>query len=142
MNVKNIMILVLVVLGLIASLGCIETGSNSGPTPEVTLNNYVKYYNNIESDKIYELFNANMKQEYSKDKLYNLLSANRLNFEIDDYEIRDEIKSENSVLMSVDVTWNIRGMVRETRSHLIEFVLEDDVWKISSEPFLNPSSKQ
>ena len=138
MNVKNTMILALVILGLFASLGCTETASSSRSTPESTLSNYVKYYNNVESDKMYELLNSDMKQKSSKNKLYNVLSANSLSFRIDDYEIIDKIESENSVLMSVDITWNIQSMVQKTKNHPMEFVLEDGVWKMSSDPFLHP----
>ena len=41
MNVKNVMVLVLVFLGLVLSLGYTETVSSSISTPESTLNNYV-----------------------------------------------------------------------------------------------------
>lgn len=41
MNVKNVMVLVLIFLGLVSSLGCTETISSLRSTPENTLNNYV-----------------------------------------------------------------------------------------------------
>lgn len=110
-------------------LGCI-----GGPesTPEESLGDYISYYNAGEFNKIYdELLSSEVKEEYSKDEFYNMNSISEATFHIEDYEITDRTEENNSVLLTVDVSWNVEALdIQRTKTHNIEFVVEDNRWKM------------
>lgn len=101
-KIVSLFIMFLCVATLIGCIGAPES------TLEETLDDYISYYNAGEFNKIYdELLSAEVKEEYSKDEFYNMNSISEAAFHIDDYEITDRIEENNSVILTVNVSWNV-----------------------------------
>jgi hypothetical protein len=108
------------------SFGCTESITSN---PENTLKKYVIYYNGIQGDDIYDLFSNDLKKEYSKDQIHNIVYAT--DYSISDYEIIEKTVTDKVTTLNVDITWDMEG-IHITNNYNIEFVFEDDEWKINS----------
>ena len=85
---------------------------------------------------MYDLLSNEMKKYYTKDDLANKLSIRKEmgDLGIKDYNIIEKtVVSENVVTMKVEIVWNLDGY-QKTKTHNTEFVLEDGLWKINSDP--------
>ncbi|OBZ36073.1 MAG: hypothetical protein A9957_04195 [Methanohalophilus sp. DAL1] len=126
MRKKNLILVTLVLLVLMFSFGCTESITSN---PENTLKKYVIYYNGIQGDDIYDLFSNDLKKEYSKDQIHNIVYAT--DYSISDYEIIEKTVTDKVTTLNVDITWDMEG-IHITNNYNIEFVFEDDEWKINS----------
>jgi len=85
---------------------------------------------------MYDLLSNEMKEYYTKDDLANKLSIRKEMgiYGINDYNIIEKtVVSETVVTMKVEIAWNLDGY-QKTEIHNTEFVLEDGLWKINSDP--------
>ena len=128
MSEMNLIVVALVLLGLVFSFGCTESISS----PENTLKEYVSYFNGFQGDNIYDLLSNDLKKSYSKDQTNNIVYAKRQDYQISDYNIIEKTVSENITTLNVDITWDIEG-IHKTNNYNIEFVFEDDEWKLNSD---------
>jgi len=129
LNTKIIVVLIL--LGTLLAIGC-----TSEPTPENTLKEQISYIKFNQGNEMYDLLSNEMKEQYTKDKLANKLSVRKEMgiLGIKDYNIIEKtVVSENVVTMKVEIVWNLEGY-QKTETHNTEFVLEDGLWKINSNP--------
>jgi len=130
MNKKTIVV-VLILLGTLLAIGC-----TSEPTPENTLKEQIYCIKFNQGNEMYDLLSSEMKKQYTKDKLANKLSVRKEMgiLGIKDYNIIEKtVVSENVVTMKVEIVWNLDGY-QKTETHNTEFVLEDRLWKINSNP--------
>lgn len=145
-NHKKIFFVFLIVLGLVASLGCINSEDNkdtqqiqttqikfpSVPEPSKTIDLYVFSFNKMQFGYIYDnLLSNELKKGKSKDDVHNLLNAYRTQgIDIVEYNIIDKTGLENITKMEIEFVWSIDGY-RKTETKNVTLVLEDDSWKIS-----------
>ena len=129
MNKKTIVVLIL--LGTLLATGC-----TSEPMPENTLKEQIYCIKFNQGNEMYDLLSNEMKEYYTKDDLANKLSIRKEMgiYGINDYNIIEKtVVSETVVTMKVEITWNLDGY-QKTEIHNTEFVLEDGLWKINSDP--------
>ena len=129
MNKKTIMVLIL--LGTLLATGC-----TSEPMPENTLKEQIYCIKFNQGNEMYDLLSNEMKEYYTKDDLANKLSIRKEMgiYGINDYNIIEKtVVSETVVTMKVEIAWNLDGY-QKTEIHNTEFVLEDGLWKINSNP--------
>ena len=130
-KVNTKIIVVLILLGTLLSIGC-----TSEPTPENTLKEQIYCIKFNQGNDLHDLLSNEMKEHYTKDNLANKLSIRKEAgiLGIKDYNIIEKtVVSENVVTMKVEIVWNIQGY-QKTETHNTEFVLEDGLWKINSNP--------
>lgn len=143
---RKVILIFLIVLGLVASLGCINSEDNkdtqqiqttqkkipSIPEPSKTIDLYVFSFNKLQFGYIYDnLLSNELKKGKSKDDVYNLLNAYRTQgIGIVEYNIIDKSGTENITNMEIEFVWSIDGY-RKTETKNVTLVLEDDNWKIS-----------
>jgi hypothetical protein len=121
---------------LVASLSAVFfSGCIGGPesTPEETLDDYISYYNSGEFNKIYDdLLSSDVKDDFTRDEFYNLNRISEATFRINGYEITGRSDENDSVILNVDVIWNVNALdIQRTKTHTIEFVVEDNRWKMN-----------
>lgn len=129
MNKKTIVVLIL--LGTLLATGC-----TSEPMPENTLKEQIYCIKFNQGNEMYDLLSNEMKEYYTKDDLANKLSIRKEMgiYGINDYNIIEKtVVSETVVTMKVEIAWNLDGY-QKTEIHNTEFVLEDGLWKINSNP--------
>lgn len=129
MNKKTIVVLIL--LGTLLATGC-----TSEPMPENTLKEQIYCIKFNQGNEMYDLLSNEMKEYYTKDDLANKLSIRKEMgiYGINDYNIIEKtVESETVVTMKVEIAWNLDGY-QKTEIHNTEFVLEDGLWKINSDP--------
>lgn len=129
MNKKTIVVLIL--LGTLLATGC-----TSEPMPENTLKEQIYCIKFNQGNEMYDLLSNEMKEYHTKDDLANKLSIRKEMgiYGINDYNIIEKtVVSETVVTMKVEITWNLDGY-QKTEIHNTEFVLEDGLWKINSDP--------
>lgn len=129
MNKKTIVVLIL--LGTLLATGC-----TSEPMPENTLKEQIYCIKFNQGNEMYDLLSNEMKEYYTKDDLANKLSIRKEMgiYGINDYNIIEKtVVSETVVTMKVEIAWNLDGY-QKTEIHNTEFVLEDGLWKINSDP--------
>jgi len=129
MNRKTIVVLIL--LGTLLATGC-----TSEPMPENTLKEQIYCIKFNQGNEMYDLLSNEMKEYYTKDDLANKLSIRKEMgiYGINDYNIIEKtVVSETVVTMKVEIAWNLDGY-QKTEIHNTEFVLEDGLWKINSDP--------
>lgn len=123
--------MVLILLGTLLATGC-----TSEPMPENTLKEQIYCIKFNQGNEMYDLLSNEMKEYYTKDDLANKLSIRKEMgiYGINDYNIIEKtVVSETVVTMKVEVAWNLDGY-QKTEIHNTEFVLEDSLWKINSDP--------
>lgn len=129
MNKKTIVVLIL--LGTLLATGC-----TSEPMPENTLKEQIYCIKFNQGNEMYDLLSNEMKEYYTKDDLANKLSIRKEMgiYGINDYNIIEKtVVSETVVTMKVEIAWNLDGY-QKTEIQNTEFVLEDGLWKINSDP--------
>ena len=129
MNRKTIVVLIL--LGTLLATGC-----TSEPMPENTRKEQIYCIKFNQGNEMYDLLSNEMKEYYTKDDLANKLSIRKEMgiYGINDYNIIEKtVVSETVVTMKVEIAWNLDGY-QKTEIHNTEFVLEDGLWKINSNP--------
>ncbi|MCK5720917.1 MAG: hypothetical protein KAI84_00120 [Gammaproteobacteria bacterium] len=129
MNKKTIVVLIL--LGTLLATGC-----TSEPMPENTLKEQIYCIKFNQGNEMYDLLSNEMKEYYTKDDLANKLSIRKEMgiYGINDYNIIEKtVVSETVATMKVEIAWNLDGY-QKTEIHNTEFVLEDGLWKINSDP--------
>ena len=129
MNKKTIVVLIL--LGTLLATGC-----TSEPMPENILKEQIYCIKFNQGNEMYDLMSNEMKEYYTKDDLANKLSIRKEMgiYGINDYNIIEKtVVSETVVTMKVEVAWNLDGS-QKPEIHNTEFVLEDGLWKINSDP--------
>ena len=129
MNKKTIVVLIL--LGTLLATGC-----TSEPMPENTLKEQIYCIKFNQGNEMYDLLSNEMKEYYTKDDLANKLCIRKEMgiYGINDYNIIEKtVVSETVVTMKVEIAWNLDGY-QKTEIHNTEFVLEDGLWKINSDP--------
>ncbi|ADI73455.1 hypothetical protein Metev_0544 [Methanohalobium evestigatum Z-7303] len=127
---KFVLALLIAFLSAVSFSGCI-----GGPesTPEETLDDYISYYNSSEFNNIYdELLSSDVKDDYTRDEFHNLNRISEATFRINGYEITGSSDENGSVILTVDVIWNVNAFdIQRTKTHTIEFVVEDNRWKMN-----------
>lgn len=127
---KFVLALLIAFLSMVSFSGCI-----GGPesTSEETLDDYISYYNSSEFNNIYdELLSSDVKDDYTRDEFHNLNRISEATFRINDYEITGSSDENGSVILNVDVIWNVNAFdIQRTKTHTIEFVVEDNRWKMN-----------
>lgn len=127
---KFILAVLIAFLSIVSFSGCI-----GGPesTPEETLDDHISYYNSGKFNNVYnELLSSDVKGDYTRDEFYNLNRISEATFRINGYEITGRSDENDSVILTVDVIWNVNAFnIQRTKTHTIEFVVEDNRWKMN-----------
>lgn len=125
-------IIIAIMVGVILLSGCVSSPS----IPEDTLNEQVIYNKYIQGNELYDLLSNDLKAKNTADNLQTKLNVYSQVGQITDHNILNESINGNTATYTVEVIWLIGGTVQRTKTYTMTFVLENEEWKISSNPIL------